>query len=128
MTNNKTEIVKKLEADYPFLTYIRRKQSSTLGIVQNVDNKIMMIYDFSRIQDIEAKKRFLSFGEKWWYETNTMHPIEIYIGRPFDEFTECLVGYSLSEIIQVSGPSISLDSRLNKKRIKKRRLELVKEV
>ena len=128
MTSSQDQILEKIEKEYPFLTYVRWKGISTIGIVQNVDNKVLMIYDFTKITTQESKIKFLKLGERWWFESSTEHPIEIYLGEAFDEFFSILKGYPICEIEEIVGPVINLDERLTKKRIKRRRTELVRDI
>lgn len=118
--------LKRLQDDYPFLTYVEIEgDKSVVGIIQNQNTKSLMVYDFDRLVSSDLKKDFLSYGEQWWYESNAQLPINIFIGKKFDKFAHCLVGFSHKDVVRTVGPIVNLAETF-KSSPKKRRTELVK--
>lgn len=121
------EAFERLHGDYPFLTYIKYSNCSVIGIVQNTTSQFVMVFDYSLIRNNEEKKRFLELGERWWYESNTKVPIDVFFGDKFEDFRYILKGYSKKEVKEIIGPTINL-SEIYNKRVKRRRIEFMKEV
>lgn len=119
--NTDADIVR-LQANYPFLTYIQYGSQGILGIVQNETSTAIMMYNLSEIRDAAAKKTFLGFGDEWWWESNAELPIESFIGRAFDVFRPVLRGYIKKEVVKVVGPRVNLSETFNR-RIKKKKVD-----
>jgi len=116
--------MKETRTKSPFLTYLLMATGEIrVGIVQNETQRHINFYDLSKIRETGQQKKFMEFGDKWWWESGKSIPINFFIGIPFDEFQESLVGLSKKSVDQVIGPSFSL-SALYMKRIKKRRIEI----
>ena len=119
-------VSQRLQRDYPFLTYIKYgEEEHIVGIVQNMTTQFLMMFDYSEIKTSEDKKNFLELGERWWYESNTKVPIDVFFGEKFEGFRHILRGYSRREIKDIIGPTINLAEMYNR-RVKKRRVEFMK--
>lgn len=117
--------IKETHSKSPFLTYLIMDTGEIrLGIVQNETQRHINFYDLSKIKETPKQKKFLEYGDRWWWESGQMIPINFFIGLPFDEFQDCLTGLPKKSVEKVIGPSFSL-SALYMKRIKKRRVEVL---
>lgn len=125
MSQEQEDALSHMRKDYPFLTYLEYCDASVIGIVQNVTTQFIMIFNYEEIKGEDQKKKFLELGEKWWYESNTKVPIDVFLGDKFEEFRRVLRGYSRREVKQVVGPMINLSEMYNR-RIKKRRVEFMR--
>lgn len=110
---------------YPFLTYLEYSDTQIIGIVQNVTTQFVMIFDYGELKTDDERREFLKLGERWWYESNTKVPIDVFLGEKFDQFRPTLRGYSRREAKEIIGPMINLAEMYNR-RIKKRRIEFMK--
>lgn len=109
----------------PFLTYLLMSTGEIkVGIIQNETQRHYNFYDLSKIKEMKQQKRFMEYGDKWWWESGQLIPINFFVGKEFDEFQESLVGLPKKAVDKVIGPSFSL-SALYVKRIKKRRIEIL---
>lgn len=122
-----TDELKSLRKKFPFLTYITYENQDVVGIVQNINTHFVMIYDYNLIRGLEMRKEFLEAGEKWWFESNTDIPIDVFIGRRFDKFAHALRGYTKRNVEIIDGPVINLEEVFSK-RVKKKRVELVADI
>jgi len=129
MIKNNDEIIDKVRNTYAFLTFFFfNNDMMTCGIVQNETTKIIMVYDFLKIKDEDAKKRFLALAERWWWQSSQLIPINMFIGKEFDEFDYTLIGYTKKAFIKDPvGPLFSLNN-LYLKRPKKKRIDLVNRI
>ncbi len=117
--------IKETREKSPFLTYLLMSSGEVrVGIIQNETQRHYNFYDLSKIKELPHQKKFLEHGDRWWWESGQLIPINFFIGREFDEFQESLVGLPKKSVDKVIGPSFSL-AALYMKRIKKRRIEIL---
>ncbi len=111
---------------YPFLSLVTYGGNEYVGIVQNLDDTVLSMYDFSKITE-ELKSTFLELGETWWWESNRTIPINLFIKQDFAQFATILITFNIRDTEVVRGPSVSI-AELAKKRSKRRNIQLVKKV
>ncbi len=116
-----------LQEKFPFLTGIEFAQEEFVGIVQNKDAQIMSFYDIEKCKNDEEKKILLELGDLWWWESNRLLPIDVFLFKEMQEFRHCLRTFVLKETEVLFGPVTSMLNIL-KKRIKRRTVQLVKKV
>ena len=111
--------------NYPFLTYITYGGADYVGIIQNADEQITTIYDFSSLKTTEQKRRFLEFGEQWWWESNRLIPINVFLKQDWTEFKFCVKTMNSKDVVIKMGPQTSL-REMASKRSKRRSITLVR--
>ena len=111
---------------YPFLSLVTYGGAEYVGIVQNQDDTVLSMYDYSKIPD-ELKTIFLELGDVWWWESNRMIPINLFLKQDFAQFSGILITFNIRDTEVVRGPSVSI-AELAKKRSKRRNIQLVKKV
>ncbi len=111
---------------YPFLSLVTYGGAEYVGIVQNQDDTVLSMYDYSKIPD-ELKTIFLELGDVWWWESNRMIPINLFLKKDFAQFASILITFNIRDTEVVRGPSVSI-ADLAKKRSKRRNIQLVKKV
>lgn len=117
--------IEETRAKYEFLTFlVMDNDNIKVGVVQNESLKLMMFYEFDKIRDESAKKRFLEHTDEWWWGSNQTVPVDSFIGEDFDEFRNILTVYPKKSIKEVIGPTFSLQEQYLK-RVKKKRIEIV---
>ena len=116
-----------LQQRYPFLSVVQYLNNEYLGIIQQADQQFINIYTWDDNWTDIRKKRFLVCGETWWWESNRNIPINLFMGRDFQEFRAVLKTFASKESRVVQGPIVNLREMLNK-RVKRRTSTLVREV
>ena len=116
-----------LQEKFLFLTGIEFSQEEFVGIVQNKDAQILSFYDIEKCRNDEEKKVLLELGDLWWWESNRLLPIDVFLFQEMQEFRHCLRTFVLKETEVLFGPVTSMQNIL-KKRIKRRTVQLVKKV
>lgn len=119
------EQLEKLKEKFPFLTYGKYLEKEYLGIIQNSDNHIVSIYAYNMIPDEELRKKFLEYGDIWWWESNRQIPINLFMRKQFEVFRPFLKSFIRKDFDIVFGPTVSLQEIITK-RIKRRTIQLVK--
>lgn len=119
--------IKTLLEQYPFISYLTYGGNDYIGIIQNVDDIITTIYDFSVLKSEEQKTRFLELGDQWWWESNRLIPINVFLKADWAEFRLCLKTMNSKDVKIHIGPYVSL-KEIAAKRSKRRSITLVRKV
>lgn len=119
------EFFKKLTENHPFITVCSYANQDYVGIVQNRDEMVTTIYDYGAIIDPLVKEKFLELGEVWWWESNRLIPINLFLKDDWAIFKPYLRTFNNKSLIVVHGPVCSM-AELNKRRSKRRSITLVK--
>jgi len=117
--------LEEINEKFPFLSGLRCQTTEYIGIIQNSDDKIISFYDYESIRTIEEKKIFLSLGEIWWWESNRLLPIHIFLQGQMTDFRYCLKTLVNKDVEIMFGSVTSLNN-IMKKRIKKRQIQLIR--
>jgi hypothetical protein len=118
---------KHLLDQYPFISYVVYGGNEYIGIIQNSDEIITTIYDFAALRTIEQKQRFLELADQWWWESNRLVPINVFLKSDWIEFRFCLKTFNSKDVNIEHGPYVSLKEIANK-RSKRRSITLVRRV
>ena len=118
---------KNLLDQYPFLSFLTYGGNEYIGIIQNIDDVITSIYDYAVLKTEQEKIAYLELGETWWWESNRMVPINIFLKIDWAQFRPTLKTFNSKDVILKYGPAISLKENAQK-RSKRRSITLVRRV
>ena len=118
---------KQLLAQYPYLSHITYGGNDYIGIIQNFDEIITTLYDFGQLKDNDLKQVFLSLGETWWWESNRLMPINVFLKQDWAVFKICLRTMNSKDVEIKMGPYVSL-KEMASKRSKRKSITLVRKV
>lgn len=110
---------------FPFLSGLRFQTQEYIGIIQNSDEKIISFYDYESIKSHDEKVAFLELGETWWWESNRLLPINIFMQGQMTPYRYCLKTIVNKDVEVMFGSVTSLNN-IMKKRIKKRQIQLIR--
>jgi hypothetical protein len=109
----------------PFMSLLTYGGNEYLGIIQNIDDAITTIYDFSKLKSDDQKIEFLSLGEEWWNTSNRMVPINVFLKHDWEIFRPTLRTLNSKEVDIKYGPYLSLKEMALKKS-KRRSITLIR--
>jgi hypothetical protein len=112
-------------SNFEFLTGLFYSEREYVGVIVNHDNTIITFYDVEAIPNVQMKKEFLDLGEVWWWESNRMLPIDVFLHHEMKPFKPFLKTFVMKDVEILFGPVTSLQNLL-KKRIKRRSIQLVR--
>ena len=121
------EEIKQLLEKYPYLTYLVYGGNDYVGIVQNSDEQITTIYDFASLKTPEQKLKFLQLGDVWWWESNRIIPINVFLKQDWAVFKFAVKTLNSKDVEIKLGPQVSL-KEMSLKRSKRRSITLVRKV
>ena len=116
---------KELLDNYPFLSYVTYGGLDYIGVIQNTDNVITTIYDYGMLRTVEQKQRYLELAEQWWWESNRLIPINVFLKQDWQEFRLCIKVLNSKNVEIKYGPHVCL-SDISKKKSKRKSITLVR--
>jgi hypothetical protein len=119
--------LEELLTNYPFLSFIKYTHSDYVGVIQNHDGDIVSIYAFNKLRTDDHKRRFLEQADQWWWESNRLIPINIFLKDSWNDFRYSLITLNMKDIKEQQGHTVSLNS-LASKRTKRRVVQLVRKL
>jgi hypothetical protein len=117
------ELLKK----YPFLTYLVYGGNDYIGVIQNLDEVITTVYDYGALRTLEQKQQFLELAEMWWWESNRLIPINVFLKSEWQQFRPLLKTMNSKDVNIKFGPQVSL-KEIAAKRSKRRSITLVRKL
>ena len=121
------EFFKRLSENHPFITICSYANQDYVGIVQNRDDVVTTIYDYGSIIDTVIKEKFLELGDIWWWESNRLIPINLFLKNDWNIFKPYIRTFNNKSLIILHGPVCSM-TELSKRRSKRRSITLVKRI
>ena len=121
------EQIKQLLQQYPYLTLLTYGGNEYVGIIQNRDDTVTTIYDYGSIVDSGLKEQFLKLGDIWWWESNRLIPINVFLKTDWGLFKACLRTMNSKDVEIKMGPYVSL-KEMATKRSKRKSITLVRKV
>jgi hypothetical protein len=118
-------LTKDIDENFPFLSVVSYGGNEYIGIISNQDQHVTSMYIFTNIRVDDDKKIFLELGEAWWWESNRMIPINIFLKGEFDRFRYCIMTMNTKDVIVTIGPTVNLNN-LALKRVKRKNVQLVR--
>lgn len=118
---------KKLLDQYPFLSLLTYGGNEYVGIIQNLDDSITTIYDYGLLKTEQQKVMFIELAETWWWESNRMIPINIFLKQDWIQFRSTLKTFMSKDVELKYGPAVSLKENAQK-RSKRRSITLVRRI
>jgi hypothetical protein len=119
------DFFQKLTETHPFITVCSYAGQEYVGVIQNRDDTVTTFYDYGSIINTELRKTFLELGDTWWWESNRLIPINLFLREDWMVFKPYLRTFTNKGLTILHGPATSMNE-LTKKRIKRRSITLVK--
>lgn len=121
------EEYKQLLSQYPFITYLVYGGNEYIGIIQNSDEQITTIYDYGSLKTQDQKQRFLDLGEQWWWESQRIIPINVFLKSEWSEFKFSVKTMNSKDVEIRMGPQINL-KEMAAKRSKRKSITLIRRI
>ena len=116
---------KDIEENYPFISVVTYGGQEYVGIITNQDQFVTSMLVYSNLRSLEEKKHFLTLGETWWYESNRLIPINIFLRKDIEPIKYCLITMNSKDVKVSLGPTVNLNN-LSIKRVKRKNVQLIR--
>lgn len=120
-------ISENLQQNFPFISVVTYVDQEYVGIIINQDSNITSFYDYTSLKTEDEKTRFLELGEAWWWESNRLIPINIFLSQEMSNFRYAIRNFSTKDVRVLFGPCTSLNDIMTK-RVKRKSITLVRKV
>ena len=118
-------LLKDIENNFPYISVVHYGGNEYVGIVINQDQYVTSMYVYTDLRSEEEKKQLLEMGDAWWWESNRMIPINIFLGREMEQFRYAIQTMNSKDVKVTIGPCVNLNN-LAIKRVKRKSVQLVK--
>jgi len=110
---------------YPFFALIKYGDQEYVCIIQNQDSDITTIYDYRSLRTEVHRMDFIALAEQWWWESNRMIPINIFIKDDWMKFRYAVKTLLSKEVTVLAGHIVRL-ADISAKRTKRKMVQLVR--
>ncbi len=118
-------LLKDIEKKFPYVSVVAYGGNEYVGIVSNQDTFVTTMYVFNRLKSEEEKKLFLELGEIWWWESNRMIPINIFLRKEISKLNYAMITMNSRDVKVVIGPCVNLNN-LTIKRVKRKSVQVMR--
>jgi len=120
-------LTKDIQDKFPFISIVSYGGIEYVGIIINQDQSVTSMYVFNNLKSDVEKTTFLDLGETWWWESNRLIPINIFLKQEMEIFKYSIITMNSKDVRVVSGPCVNLGN-LSVKRVKRKNVQLVRKV
>jgi len=96
-----------------------------VGIISNQDAFVTSMFIYTALKTIDEKELLLDLGDIWWWESNRMIPINIFLKKEMERFNYSLLTMNSKNVKVVIGPCVNINN-LSIKRVKRKSVQLIK--
>ena len=114
-----------IESKFPYISVVEYGGKEYVGVINNQDNSVTSVYVYTDLHTEEQKKYFIDTCETWWWESNRMIPINIFLQKDMDQFKPIMMTMNSKDVKVSLGPTVNLN-KLSVKRVKRKSVQLLK--
>jgi len=118
-------LTKDIQENFPFVSVVSYGGAEYVGIVCNQDQHVTTMIVYENLHSEIEKQRLLELGEIWWWESNRMIPINIFLRKEMMPLKHAIMTMNSKDVRVVIGPTVNLNN-LSMKRVKRKSVQLVK--
>jgi len=118
-------LLKDIENNLPYISVVHYGGNEYVGIIINQDQYVTSMYVYTLLHTDPEKEQLLELGDTWWWESNRLIPINIFLGGEMDRFKYAIMTMNSKDVKVTIGPCVNLNN-LAIKRVKRKSVQLVK--
>lgn len=118
-------LLKNIEKNFPFISIVAYGGQEYVGIIVNQDSTVTTMYIFTKLRSDDDKKLLLELGEIWWWESNRMIPINIFLRKEIVSLNYSLITMNSKDVKVAVGPCVNLNN-LSLKRVKRKSVQVMR--
>ena len=119
------KLTEEIRENFPFISVIHYGGSEYVGIIINQDQYVTSLYNYELLKHEQERKDFLELGEAWWWESNRVLPINIFLKQEMEPYKYSIMTMNTKDVDVVFGPTVNLHN-IAMKRVKRKMIQLVK--
>jgi hypothetical protein len=118
-------LLKNIEKNFPFISVVAYGGNEYVGVIVNQDSTVTTMYIFTKLKTDEHKKLLLELGEIWWWESNRMIPINIFLKKEIAPLSYSMMTMNSKDVKVTVGPCVNLNN-LSLKRVKRKSVQVMR--
>jgi len=118
-------LLKEIEQQFPYVSVVAYGGQEYVGIISNQDQYVTTMFVYTSCRTDEDKKLLLDLGEIWWWESNRLIPINIFLRREIESVKYSMMTMNSKDVKVVIGPCVNV-TNLTIKRVKRKSVQLIK--
>ena len=118
-------LLKDIEQKFPYLSVVAYGGNEYIGVIVNQDPVVTTMYVYTKLRSDDHKGLLIELGEIWWWESNRMIPINIFLRKEINELSYSLMTMNTKDVKLVIGPCVNLNN-LTIKRIKRKSVQVMR--
>jgi hypothetical protein len=118
-------LLKNIEKNLPWISVVAYGGNEYVGIIANQDSVVTSMYVYNSLKTDEHKKLLLQLGEVWWWESNRMIPINIFLKSEINVLNYSIVTMNSKDVKISVGPCVNLNN-LSIKRVKRKSVQVMR--
>ena len=103
-------LTKDIQENFPFLSVVTYGGNEYIGIIINQDATVTSMYIYTDLKNDADQKEFLELGDIWWWESNRMIPINIFLRSEIEPFRYCIMTMNSKDVNVAIGPCVNLNN------------------
>jgi hypothetical protein len=115
-----------IETKFPYISVVEYGGKEYVGVINNQDNSVTSVYVYTDLLTEIEKKDFLETCEAWWWESNRMIPIGIFMRKEMQRCKHVVMIMATKDVRVLIGPCTNLN-KLAIKRTKRKSVQLVRQ-
>ena len=120
-------LTKDIETNFPFISVVQYGGNEYVGVIINQDQYVTSMYVYTDIRSRSEQQLFLNLGEAWWWESNRLIPINIFMRGELEHFKYCIITMNSKDVKVSVGPTVNLNN-MSIKRVKRKNVQLIKKI
>jgi hypothetical protein len=120
-------LLKDIEAQFPYISVVAYGGNEYVGIISNQDQYVTTMFVYTNLKNNEHKRLLVDLGEIWWWESNRMIPINIFLRKEIESLRYCMITMNSKDVKLVIGPCVNINN-LAIKRVKRKSVQLIKKI
>ena len=118
-------LLKNIEKNFPFISVVAYGGQEYVGGIVNQDTTVTTMYIYTKLKTDEDKKLLLELGEIWWWESNRMIPINIFLRKEITPLNYAMMTMNTKDVKVSVGPCVNLNN-LSLKRVKRKSVQVMR--
>jgi len=118
-------LTKEIQEKFPFLSIVLYGGSEYIGVIINQDQSVTSMYVYTLIRSEKEKLNFLDLGDVWWWESNRLLPINIFLRSEMIPYQYAIITMVTKDVNVLIGPCVNLNN-LASKRVKRKNIQLIR--
>ena len=120
-------LTKDIETNFPFISVVQYGGQEYVGIIINQDQYVTSMYVYTDLRTSREQKKFLELGDVWWWESNRLIPINIFLRKEVEKFKYSIMTMNSKDVKVTVGPTVNLNN-MSIKRVKRKNVQLIKKI